>query len=209
MQVTALWPRVASPKAQQVAWAAPVSKDPDWQAPVQRVQRIPGASVPSQRTRRAPAQHHDAGNQPLRHQVPAVAREPPGALIFVHLKQPLTDTRVHAPGDERLYPHEFSRQGMFVVSITIVRSDAVSVPEGWRRQVLHGVLGSREHVAPEELPLSQGFIELTQQALVGRVETRRARAASVRASCLAMMGWLGVPEARLKWSITVETRGGT
>ena len=30
--VTALWPRVASPKAQQVAWAAPVSKDPGSQA---------------------------------------------------------------------------------------------------------------------------------------------------------------------------------
>ena len=26
------------------------------------------------------------------------------------------------------------------------------------------------------------------------------------ASCSAMMGWLGVPKARLKWSILVETR---
>ena len=29
--VTALWPQVASPKAQHVAWATPVSRDPDWQ----------------------------------------------------------------------------------------------------------------------------------------------------------------------------------
>ena len=30
--VTALCPRVASPTAQQVAWGAPVSKNPIWQA---------------------------------------------------------------------------------------------------------------------------------------------------------------------------------
>ena len=73
-------------------------------------------------------------DQPQRHQVPAVARASPGALTLVHLKQPLMDTRVRAGGDESLDLHAFARQVMFVVSITIVRSDAASVPERWRGQ---------------------------------------------------------------------------
>ena len=39
------------------------------------------------------------------------------------------------------------RQEKFIVSITITGSDATSVPERWRGQVLHGVLGSQEHIA--------------------------------------------------------------
>ena len=148
-------------------------------------------------------------DQPQRHQVPAVARELPGALILVHLKQHPMDTRVRAGGDESLDLHALARQVTFV-SITIVRSDAASVPERWRGQVLHGVLGPTEYVVPEELPFGQGFIKLTQQEMrcVRRsVETRRARASSVRASYSAMMGWLGLPKARLKWSTQVDTRG--
>ena len=52
---------------------------------------------------------------------------------------------------------------------------------------------------PEELPLSQSFIELSHQELRcvrQGGETRRARASSVRASYSAKMGWLGVPKAR-------------
>ena len=41
-------------------------------------------------------------DQPLRHQVQVAVRGSPGALILVHLQQPLMDTRVHAPGDESL-----------------------------------------------------------------------------------------------------------
>ena len=39
------------------------------------------------------------------------------------------------------------------------------VPERWRGQILHDVLGPTEHVAPEELSLSQGFVMLTKQGL--------------------------------------------
>ena len=39
------------------------------------------------------------------------------------------------------------------------------MPERWRRQILHGVVGSREYVAPEEFKLSQGFIKLIQEEL--------------------------------------------
>ena len=55
--VTELWPWVASPKAQQVAWAAPVSRVPERQAAQgtgSRVPRSPGAGAPSQRTPQAP-----------------------------------------------------------------------------------------------------------------------------------------------------------
>ena len=58
-----------------------------------------------------------------------------------------------------------ARLEVFVVSIPIARSDAASVPERWRGQILHGVLGPREYVVTEELPLGQIFIELTQQEL--------------------------------------------
>ena len=38
----------------------------------------------------------------LLHRVPTATREPPGALVLVHLKQLLMDARVYASGDERL-----------------------------------------------------------------------------------------------------------
>ena len=114
----------------------------------------------------------------------------PGALSLVHLKQPLMDTRLHAPGDESLDLHAFARLGVLVVSIAIVQSDAASVPEIWRGQVLHGVLGPREYVVPEELPFSQGFIKLTQQ--------ERAR---------VILGHHGLARgAQSKWSTMVDTR---
>ena len=48
--------------AQQMAWAAPVSRDSVWQhrAQVHRVWRSPGAGEPSQRAPQAPTQLHDA-----------------------------------------------------------------------------------------------------------------------------------------------------
>ena len=39
------------------------------------------------------------------------------------------------------------------------------MPESWRGQILHGVLGPRENVVPEQLPLGQSIIELSHQEL--------------------------------------------
>ena len=82
--------------------------------------------------------------------------------------------RVHSSGDEGLDLQALPGQGMLVVSIAIVRSDAPSVPEGGTGQVLHGVFSPKEDVAPKKL------------ARAAEV-SRRARAASVRASYSAMM----------------------
>ena len=75
---------------------------------------------------------------------------------------------------------------MLVVPVSIVRSNAPSEQEGGCGQILHGVLDPREDVAPGELTLSQGFVELSLQE-VRRVRRKRrdkarVRAASVRAS---------------------------
>ena len=80
--------------------------------------------------------------------------------------------RVHASGDEGLDLQAFPGQGMLVVSVATVRSDAPSVPEGGNGQILHGVFGPREDVAPGKLTLSQGFVKLSQLDL-GRVRRKR------------------------------------
>ena len=82
----------------------------------------------------------------------------------MHL-EPLMDARVHASCDDGLDLQSFARQEMFTVSNAIVGSDAASVPERWRGQVLRGVLSFRENVVPEALPLSQSFIKLSHQEL--------------------------------------------
>ena len=65
----------------------------------------------------------------LRRQVPTTERGLPGALVLMHLKQPVMDARVHASGNEGQDLQASARQGMFIVSIAIVGSDAASVPE--------------------------------------------------------------------------------
>ena len=54
---------------------------------------------------------------------------PPGALVLMHLKRWM-DGRVHASGDDGLDLQASARQGMFIVSIAIVGSDAASRREG-------------------------------------------------------------------------------
>ena len=96
--------------------------------------------------------------------------------MLVHLKEPLMDARVHASGEESLDLQAFTRQEMLIVSVTTVKSDAASVPERWRGQILHGVVS-------EELPLGPSFIKLTQQELhcVRREEGDKARKGCVGA----------------------------
>ena len=104
-------------------------------------------------------------NQPLRHQVPAVARgHHSGAWIFMSLRAKGCSSSPSPSSG--VTPRACLRDG-----------------EG-----THGVLGPKEHVAPEEFPLA---------ALVGRMKTRRARAASVRAS-YSHDGLAEAPKARLK-----------
>ena len=116
---------------------------------------------------------------------------PPGVLVLVHLKQPLTDACVHASGDESLdgdvlRPHHHRQECC---------RERASLRER-RVQILHGIPGPREYVVPEELPLGQSFIKLTQH------ELRCVRRAggdmcvrAVRVSYSAMISWLAVQGA--------------
>ena len=75
------------------------------------------------------------------------------------------------------------------------------MPQGGSGQVAQGVFSSSEHIAPQEFTFGPGFIELARKSCatgVGRVETRRERASSVRVSYSAQIGWLGVPKEALK-----------
>ena len=63
-------------------------------ARVHKAQCSRGAGEPSHRALRAPSRRRDAASgatstygQPQRPQVPAVAREPPGGLLLMHLEQ--------------------------------------------------------------------------------------------------------------------------
>ena len=139
--LAALWPRVASPTAQQVAWAAPVSRDP-----VQQAAQGTGSQALADRVDVLIGLHHstvmrvqaphprviDLGIP----QVPAAVRGDPRSLLLMHLKQ-------DASGDEGLCLQAFPGQGMLVIPVTIVRSDAPSVPEGGCGQILPGILGPR------------------------------------------------------------------
>ena len=108
--VTALWPRVASPKAEQVARAAP------WQA-AQATRsvgpRSPTAGELSQHALLAPGWDHGE---------PGVVRRGAGldkpllgvprALTFVHLRQALLNARVNAGTDDALDLHALAREGV-------------------------------------------------------------------------------------------------
>ena len=106
------------------------------------------------------------------------------------------DARVHASGDKGLDLQALACQG---------RSPSPSPSSGVMPRA-----SLRENVVPEELPLGQSFIVLSHQELrCVRREARRARAASVPASYSAMMDWLGVPKARLKWSMRLAAKAGS
>ena len=126
-------------------------------------------------------------DQPLLHRVPIAAHEPPRALVLVHLKQPLSGARVHDRGDEDLDLQALARQGMFVVSNAPSGSDAASVLDRRRRQILHVVPGSSD-VVPKELTLCQSFIKLSHQEL-GCV--RREGGDEARMSIVSMRVVLG------------------
>ena len=99
-----------------------------------------GAGGPSRRTHRAPPQHRDAGSSAT--STCDRPRHPPSSCSrargpqVMHLKQ-------DASGDEGLCLQAFPGQGMLVIPVTIVRSDAPSVPEGGCGQILPGILGPR------------------------------------------------------------------
>ena len=90
-------------------------------------------------------------------QVPAVAREPPRALLLVHSKQASLDARVHASGYEGLDLQPFPGQEVLVVPITIVRSGASRMSRRGSGLILHGVLGPREDVAPRSARASSAL----------------------------------------------------
>ena len=90
---------------------------------------------------------------------------------------------VHASGDESLDLHALPDQVVLVIPITLIRCDASSVPKGGDGLILHGVLGSREDVAPGTFTLSQGFVQLSQKKLsrVGRERRDEACEGSISA----------------------------
>ena len=107
-------------------------------AQVHRVGRSPGASAPSQRTVWAPTQLHEAPH--------------PCAIHLCAIK--FQQSRVSPPRSPHSRAPEAAPDGR-----------PCRMPERWRGQILHDVLGPTEHVAPEELSLSQGFVMLTKQGL--------------------------------------------
>ena len=146
--VTALCPRVASPTAQQVAWAALVSGK-QRKARVGKTQRSPCGGGPSRRTPRAPSLHPRV----IDLSVPKFLQSRAGTPKS--LPSRASEAGLNARSCLDL-------QALLVVPITIVRSDALSVSEGGFGQILHGVFGPGEDVAPGELALCQGFVKLLQ-----------------------------------------------
>ena len=57
-------------------------------------------------------------------------------------------------------------QGVLLITVAIVRGDAAGVPQGGGGLVLHGVLGPRENVAPQEFAFSQGLVKRSVQVVV-------------------------------------------
>ena len=90
---------------------------------------------------------------------------PPGALVLMHLKQPVMDARVNAGGDDALDFHAVACKGVLIVAVDIVGSDAAGVPQGAGGLVLHGVLSPRRNIGPQEFAFGQGFVELSNQDL--------------------------------------------
>ena len=70
---------------------------------------------------------------------------------------------------------------MLVVPVTVVRSNAPSVPKGWSGLILHGIFDPKEDVVPGAL--GQGFVKLPQWKLsrIGRKRRDEAREGGVSA----------------------------
>ena len=154
----------------RVASAAPVSRYRVWQeaqGTSSQGRRIPGAGGPSRRTPRAPARTRGGVEppQPCGAEFDKPRVTSPGALALMHLKQPVLNARVNFT--------RLRRGAVLFVTVAIVRGDTASALQGVCGLVLHGVLGSRNDVAPEELPFGQGFASWSTKgcaALVGSVE---------------------------------------
>ena len=84
----------------------------------------------------------------------------PRTFALVHLQQPLTDSRVNARSDNALDLDSPSRMRVLIIAITVIRRDAPSVARIRGRLILHGWLGTREHVLPGEMTLCVGLIKL-------------------------------------------------
>ena len=72
----------------------------------------------------------------------------PRAIALVHLEQALLHARVNAGGDDALDLHALARQRVLVVTVSVVRGDALGVPLGGGGQVTHGVFRSRAALDP-------------------------------------------------------------
>ena len=110
--------------------------------------------------------------------VPAVAREPPGAVLLMHLEQAWMHSRIHASGDEGL-----DRFGARGCSSSPSPPSGSSVPKGRVGLILRGLFNSRKDVAPGKFTLSQGFAQLSQKKLsrVGRERRDEACEGSISA----------------------------
>ena len=99
----------------------------------------------------------------------------------MHLKQAKMHARVHAGGDEDLDLRAFLGQALLVVPVTIIRSDASSVPKGGSGLVLHDLFDSGEDVAPEKFKLNQSIVWLSQKKVsrVGRERRNEACEGSI------------------------------
>ena len=120
--MTALWPRVASPKAQQVAWTAPVQGYRLAGSTKHRFTGHGAAQAQANRINVLFGLHHrpvvrveapHPGMIDLRvaeFQQPRVGA--PEGLVLVHLEQPLMDARVHAGGVKGLDLQALACQGV-------------------------------------------------------------------------------------------------
>ena len=73
---------------------------------------------------------------------------PPGALLLVHLEQAWLHARVDASGDEGLDLQPFPDQGVLVVPVTIVWSDASRVSKRGSGLILHGLFAGARPRCP-------------------------------------------------------------
>ena len=72
----------------------------------------------------------------------------PRPFTFMHLQQPLADSRVNARSDNALDLGSLPRVRVLLVATTVVRRDAASMARSWGRLILHGWLRPREHILP-------------------------------------------------------------
>ena len=187
---------MASPTAQHVAWAALVSREPFWQ---HGFARSGATEAKADRVNVLLRLQHGAAmwvQAPHPREIDLSVSKflqsrasCPGTLLLVHLGQARMHARFHARGDEILDLQALPGQVVLVVSITVTLGDASSVPKGGVGLILHGVLDSREDVAPGKFALSQGFVQHSQKKLsrVGRERRDEACDGSTSAGVVSAM----------------------